>query len=83
MPADATDRAQLRGATSQGRCLFTFNVADFPLLAERYPDHAGLILAAQTRWTVRELIEALDRVLSESDASQWVGCVRWLNAWRT
>ena len=28
MPLDASDEAQLLGATAQGRCIFTFNIRD-------------------------------------------------------
>lgn len=80
--ADADDATQLLAATSQGRCLFTFNAADFPSLAAHHPNHGGLILAAQSRWTLAELISALDRALSETESAEWVGQVRWLNQWR-
>ncbi len=53
----AGDEEQLVGATMQGRCIFTFNIRDFTVLASRYPQHAGIILATQTRWTLAELIE--------------------------
>ncbi|MBN1452352.1 MAG: DUF5615 family PIN-like protein [Anaerolineales bacterium] len=82
MPLDANDRAQLLGATAQGRILFTFNIHDFLSLANQYPEHHGLLLATQDRWTLRELIYALDRMLSETEADEWVGQVRWLNDWK-
>lgn len=83
MPLDASDEAQLLGATAQGRCLFTFNVRDFPRLAQRHPRHGGIILAAQQNWTLSALIAALDRLLCETEADGWIGQVRWLNQWRT
>jgi len=83
MPLDASDETQLLGATAQGRCVFTFNVHDFPLLARRYSQHAGIILAARRSWTLSSLIAALDRLLTETEADDWVGQVRWLNQWRT
>ena len=73
MPIDATDETQLLGATAQGRCIFTFNVRDFAVLARRYPRHGGIILAAQSSWTLSDLIAALDRLLSETQASDWIG----------
>jgi hypothetical protein len=82
MPRDASDEQQLLAATAQGRCIFTFNVRDFVALAETYPQHAGILLAFQGSWTVSELIEALDRLLSGTDADDWRGAVRWLNEWR-
>ncbi len=82
MPPDATDERQLLGATAHGRCLFTFNVRDFVVLAKQYPEHGGIILAAQASWTLAALIAILDRALSETEAEMWVGQVHWLNDWR-
>lgn len=79
MPLDASDEAQLLGATAQGRCILTFNVRDFALLAKRYPHHGGIILAVQSRWTLSALVEALDRLLSQATAEEWIGQTRWLN----
>jgi hypothetical protein len=79
---DASDEAQLLAATAQGRCIFTFNVRDFVVLARSYPRHGGIILAAQASWTLSELIVALDQLLSETEAEAWIGQVRWLNDWR-
>jgi hypothetical protein len=82
MTLDASDETQLLGATAQGRCILTFNVRDFVVLARRHPHHSGIILAAQTSWSPSGLIVALDRLLSETQAEDWVGQVRWLNQWR-
>jgi hypothetical protein len=71
--AEADDEAQLLGATAQGRVIFTFNVRDYVVLAERHPRHGGIALAAQRQWTVRALIAALDRMLTETNAEAWVG----------
>jgi hypothetical protein len=84
MAVDAADRnpsdeTQLLQATAQGRCILTFNVRDFVVLAQRYPRHGGIILAAQSSWTLSGLIAALDRLLSETQAEDWVSQVRWLN----
>jgi hypothetical protein len=79
---DASDETQLLKATAHGRCVFTFNIRDFAVLARRYPSHGGVILAAQTSWTLSGLITALDRLMSETRADDWVGQVRWLNDWR-
>lgn len=78
---DASDTEQLLGATAQGRVLLTFNTHDFPVLAQHYPHHGGLVLAAQQRWTLSALIAALDRLLAETEAADWPGQVRWLNQW--
>ena len=83
MPREAPDAAQLLGATVQGRVLFTCNVRDFLALAQQHPQHGGVLLAAQQRWTLSPLIAALDRVLAETTAADWPGQVRWLNQWRS
>ena len=78
MPRDASDEFHLLGATTQGRCIFTFNLRDFITLARKHPQHGGIILAAQTSWTLSSLISALDKLLSEADADDWTGRVQWL-----
>lgn len=60
MPLDASDEAQLLGAT-------------FLVLAERYPQHGDIILAAQSSWTLSDLIATLDRLLKETQAADWTG----------
>ncbi|MEA3341558.1 MAG: DUF5615 family PIN-like protein [Chloroflexota bacterium] len=82
MAHDASDEMQLLEATTRGRVIFTFNIRDFIALARRHPQHGGVILAAQTSWTLSSLIAALDRLLSETQATDWIGQVRWLNQWR-
>jgi uncharacterized protein DUF5615 len=82
MPLDASDEGQLLGATAQGRAIFTYIIRDFIVLGERYPHHAGIILAYQKSMSLNELIKALDRVLRETDAEEWIGQTRWLNDWR-
>lgn len=82
MPLDASDEAQLLGAIAQRRCIFTFNIRDFIALTQRYPQHQGILLAAQTSWTLSELIAGLDRLLIEVEAEELLGQVRWLNDWR-
>lgn len=79
MALNATDEQQLLGATAQGRCIFTFNIRDFMVLAKRYPHHGGIILSSQK--PMPELLKALDCLLSETDAEDWPGQTRWLNQW--
>ncbi len=78
MPRDATDERQLLGATAQGRCIFTFNIRDFLVLAKQHPQHGEIILAAQASWSLSNLITSLDNLLSETDAEDWPGRVQWL-----
>jgi hypothetical protein len=79
---DASDETQLLAATARGRCIVTYNVGDFVRLARRYPEHRGIILAARRSWTLTGLIETLDRLLSTTQAEDWIGQVRWLSKWR-
>jgi hypothetical protein len=79
---DASDEMQILEATARGRCIFTHNIRDFGPLAQRYPHHGGIILLSQGRMSLSELIAALDRLLSETDAAEWPGQVRWLSNWR-
>jgi len=76
MPIDADDETQLLRATARNRCVFSFNIRDFIALSARHPQHAGVVLAAQRRWNLPELIAALDRLLSEAPAMR--GRVEWL-----
>jgi hypothetical protein len=82
MLLDASDEMQLLRATARGRLVFTFNIVDFMALATHYPEHAGIVIAAQRSWTLSALIAALDRLLSTTKSVDWVGQVRWLNEWR-
>lgn len=79
MPLDAHDDVQLLGATAQGRCIFTFNARDYVSLAKRYPHHGGIILSSQR--TMPELLKAIDTLLSETEAEDWPGQVRWPGDW--
>jgi hypothetical protein len=76
------DEVQLLGAIARRRCLFTFNIRDFLVLPHHYPNHCGIILAAQNSWFLSSLIATLDRLLTETQAADWIGQVRWLNQWR-
>jgi hypothetical protein len=82
MALDASDETQLLGAAARGRCIFTFNIRDFVSLAHRHPQHHGILLATQSSWSLSALIDALDRMLSETEAKDWIGQVRWLNQFR-
>jgi hypothetical protein len=78
MPFDASDEQQLLGATAQGRAIFTYNIRDFIVLGQKYPHHAGIVLARQKSMSLSERIDALDRLLRETQADGWIGQTRWL-----
>lgn len=83
MELDAADDIQLLGAIAQQRCIFTFNIRDFLILGERYHEHYGIILAAQSSWTLSSLIAALSKMLSETEAEELQGQICWLNQWKS
>jgi hypothetical protein len=82
MPFGADDEFQLVQATAHGRIIFTYNIGDFTRLALQYPQHAGIVFGKQN-WTVSSTISALHRMLSETEAEEWIGQVRWLSQWRS
>lgn len=79
---DASDERQLLESTARTRCIITHNISDFMSLAQIYPAHGGMVLAQQSGWRLSTLIAALDRMLLQTEASEWPGTVRWLNDWR-
>jgi len=75
---DASDEEQLLRATAHGRAIFSFNASDVVPLASSYPQHAGIVLGYQSKWSIDELVLSLDRLLSELEAQDIVGQVIWL-----
>lgn len=41
MSLNASDKTQLLRSTAQGRCIFTFNVRDFIVLSQQYPQQGA------------------------------------------
>ena len=82
MPKAGSDREQLIGAMARGRILFSFNIKDFVALATVYPEHRGIVLAARSSWTLSSLIQALDRLLTETNSNEWLGQTRYLGHWQ-
>jgi hypothetical protein len=80
---DASDETQLLMSIEKGRCIFTFNIKDFLILNQQYPNHKGIILAAQNSWSLSDLITTLDMVLSKTKSEELLGQIRWLNQWKT
>jgi hypothetical protein len=79
MPLDASDEQQLLSASEHGRIVLTFNIRDFMELAQMCPEHKGIILSTQK--PMSQLLVALDYLLSETEAEDWIGKVDWLNNW--
>lgn len=79
MALDAPDEVQLLGATAQGRIIFTYNIRDFIVLAQRFPFHGGIIVSTQRPFPV--VLRAVDNLLKETSADEWQGQVCWLSDW--
>src|SRR4030065_2191790 len=72
LPLDASDEFQLLWASAHDRVLFTFNIGDFLQLARRIPEHRGILLTSQQSQSLRELIDLLDRLLTDTEAEHCV-----------
>ena len=79
LPDNADDDYQLLWATGQGRIIFTNNIRHFIHKTNKFPNHTGIVLAHRDSFTISQLIDILDRMLSETTAEEWVGQVRWLS----
>lgn len=82
LPEDASGEYQLLWATAQGRAIFTFNIADFIRLGQKYPHHSGIVLASQNRHSLSQLIRLLDRMMDTLPAEEIAGQIRWLADWK-
>ena len=83
--ADNSDEEQLEFARAEGRVLFSFNVSDFQRIHTEYLSrgrtHAGIILAAQQRYSVGERIRRLLRVIAAKSAEEMQDRVEFLSDW--
>ena len=57
------------------------SIKAFPF-TQQMPNHHGILLAAQNSWTLSELIVTLNCLLTEVEAEEMIGQVRWLNEWK-
>lgn len=83
--ADSSDDEQLMFARSEGRVLFSFNVSDFQRIHTqclfRGESHAGIILAAQQRYTVGERIRRLQKLIAARFAEEMHNRLEFLSDW--
>jgi hypothetical protein len=79
-----SDEAHLAYASSSGRVLHTFNVADFYELHRQFietgREHAGLVLGTQQRYTVGERMRKLLRLRAEWTAEDMQNRVLFLTS---
>jgi predicted nuclease of predicted toxin-antitoxin system len=78
-----SDEEQLEYATAQGRCLLSFNVADFVVLAQQWTlagkAHAGIVVTQQvSRRHLGNLLQRILRFLNTTAADEIVNVVRYL-----
>ena len=82
---ERSDAEHLDYATTQGRVLYTFNVADFYRLHTNYlaqgKTHAGIILARQQRYSVGEQMRRLLKLVATKSAEEMQNSVEFLHAW--
>src|SRR6184192_976159 len=69
------DPSQLEFASQNGRVLYTYNVSDFYHLhtawAAQGKSHAGIILVAQSRFTIGEQLQTCWRAVSKVKTRFW------------
>ncbi len=79
------DPAQLEFAKSQGRVIYTYNIADYYALHIQYltdgKTHAGMILAHQGRFTLGEQIRRTLRIIAALSAEEMRDRAEFLSAW--
>jgi predicted nuclease of predicted toxin-antitoxin system len=78
-----TDEQQLEYAASQGRCLVTFNVADFVVLAREWTTagkaHAGILVTKQVGLkALGQLLKRLLAFLNTTTADEMADVLRYL-----
>lgn len=82
---DRTDAEHLDYATTQGRAVYTFNVADFYRLHSHYlahgKNHSGIVLARQQRYSVNEQMRRLLKLIATRSAEEMTNSVEFLSAW--
>ena len=79
------DNDHLAFAASQSRALYSFNAGDYLALHSEYltqgRHHAGIILAAQQRYSVGEQMRRLLRIINRRSAEAMQDQVEFLSAW--
>jgi predicted nuclease of predicted toxin-antitoxin system len=78
-----TDEEHLQWASERGQVLISFDVKDFPVLANRWADegrtHAGIILLTPPEFSYGKLFRRLLRLLDTLTGDDLVDRVEWLD----
>jgi predicted nuclease of predicted toxin-antitoxin system len=82
---ERSDEEHLDYATSQGRVLYTFNLADFCRIHAAYQSsprpHAGIIVGRQKQYSVGEQMRRLLKVIDARSPEQMANHLEFLSAW--
>jgi predicted nuclease of predicted toxin-antitoxin system len=78
-----TDEEQLQHATAQGRCILSFNVRDFMILARQWAQagrpHAGIVVTSQvSRQALGQLLGRILQMLNTTTADEIRNTIRFL-----
>ena len=80
-----SDHEQLDWARINNRVIFSFNTRDFYQIhtqcLEQGLSHAGIILAPQQRYGIRELMRRVLRITATKTAADMQGLVEFLSNW--
>lgn len=79
-----SDRDQLIWATRQQRVIYSFNMGDFHQLHSAFmaetTSHSGIVLAPQQRYSIREQLRGLLRLMAEKSAEEMINQLVFLSA---
>jgi hypothetical protein len=82
---ERSDEENLEFASSQGRVLYSYNIAHFYRLHTGWLNdgrtHAGLILCQQLQYSVGEQLRRLLKLVSARSAEEMTDRVEFLSAW--
>jgi hypothetical protein len=80
-----SDEDHLSTACASERVLFTFNVADYCVLHQAWMVqgrfHAGIIVAAQQRYSASEELRRLMRIIGSVSAAEMQNRLEFLSSW--
>jgi len=80
-----SDEDHLAMATSTGRVLYSFNVADYSVLHQawvsRQQPHAGIVVARQQRYPPGEELRCLMRLIGTLTAEEMRNRIEFLSSW--
>ena len=83
---EADDPGQLTFAAQQGRTIYTYNVAHFHALHSVWMSqgqtHAGIILVAQSQFTIGEQLRRVLKLVASLSAHEMRNRIEFLSNWR-